>query len=280
MRNIYPLLRHYLIEKTNHLAPPMSRETDYSLAVHLHIFHEEYLNTVIKYFERNRKVSLFISVPNEIFKNELESNLTQVLKLDVRVVPNKGRNFAPLFVEFGEELGKFDLVLHLHSKFHQNSYKRKKWANSLWDHLLLNEMFIETALAYFNERANLGLYYPRDFRWYPHSIGWNGTEAKSKFHFVELAAQIDQAKALKFPIGGMFLTRGANISYISETINSWNLFPAEADNQDEISQGLTLEHSLERLISQVNIYHGYDALIYDCNLRSFLIEPALNNFKN
>jgi hypothetical protein len=194
-------------------------------------------------------------------------------------VPNKGRNFAPLFVEFGEELGRYDLVLHLHSKAYQKSYKRKKWAISLWKHLLLNETSIQTALAYFNSGANLGLYYPRDFRWYPHSVGWSGTEEKSKKYFPELVAQIDKATSLKFPIGGMFLTRGANISYISRVINSWNLFPSESTNQEEISQGLTLEHSLERLISQVNLHNCFDTLIYDCNLKSFIIETADTNFE-
>lgn len=216
--------------------------------------------------------ALYVSVPNEVFKAKLEKNLTLVQKLDVRVVPNKGRNFAPLFVEFGQELGKYDLVLHLHSKSAQKSYKRKKWAFSLWNHLLLDEKFLTAALGYFSEQKDLGLYYPRDFRWYPESIGWSGTESKSKTHFPELALEINQATSLKFPIGGMFLTRGTNIAYISRVINDWKLFPSENTNQDEISQGLTLEHSLERLIAQVNLHQGFDTLIYDCNFKSFIIE--------
>ncbi len=272
--NLNLVLKHLRIKKGNRTEIPILSDNQFSVAVHLHIFHEEYLDKVIRCFRNDENAFLYISVPTDKFRNKLESELTKVGKLDVRIVPNKGRNFAPLFVEFGEELGKFDLVLHLHSKSHQNSFKRKRWAKSLWNHLLIDKKSLEAALSLFNERTNLGLYYSRDFRWYPHSIGWSGTEAKSKFHFPELAIEIDKAKALRFPVGGMFLTRGTNISYISKVINSWDYFPPEAVNTSEISQGLTLEHSLERLIAQVNLHNGFDTLVYDCNYKSFIIEAG------
>jgi lipopolysaccharide biosynthesis protein len=267
------VIKHFGTKKGNLLQLPKKQTKQLKLAIHLHLFHEEYIEKVIKYFEKNKELSLFISVPSDDFKKNLQEKLNQVAKLEIRTVENKGRNFAPLFVEFGEQLGKYDLVLHLHSKAAQNSYKRKKWAESLWDYLLLKEDFLNDALTYFEEMDNIGLYYPRDFRWFPPTNGWDGTDIKSKLFFPELAPSIEVTKEISFPVGGMFLSRGSNISYISSVVNSWDYFPAETSNQYEISKGLTLEHSLERLISQVNSFHGFDSLIYDCNQKTFFIEP-------
>jgi lipopolysaccharide biosynthesis protein len=242
-----------------------------SLAIQIHIFHEEYIPKVAKYFNRLNDSDLFISVPDLRMKHKLESSINRDKKLEIRVVQNKGRNFAPLFVEFGNELSNYDLVLHLHSKSSQNSFKRKKWAISLWNHLLLNDFISQTAVSYFAENHKIGLYFPTDFRWYPKSEGWSGTELLSKKFFPELTNDIESSSDLKFPVGGMFLTRGSNISYISKVIDNWEYFPEEENNQDAIVQGITLEHSLERLIAQVNISQGFDTLIYDCNRKTFEI---------
>ena len=90
------------------------------VAVHCHIFYHDLINefrqhlTVVPF-----AFDVFVSVTTDeaakICERELRK-VTNIRKLKVNVVPNRGRDIAPMFVEFGEELKGYDYIAHIQSK--------------------------------------------------------------------------------------------------------------------------------------------------------------------
>jgi lipopolysaccharide biosynthesis protein len=264
------LLDHYKNDGLIGVYPKKSPKIELSIAIHAHLYYASYIPALVNGVKNFPDASVFVSVTDESTKNKVINALSSRQKYRVEVVPNKGRNFAPLLLSFSEELSKFDLVIHIHSKASYGSFKRKQWAQSLWKNLFLNRRQINKALEFFEQDENVGLYFPIDFRWMPKVLNWDRSEHQAIKNFPEYKSQIESHSKLIYPIGGMFWTRTKNLQLISKNINKWDMFPEEKDNQKEVSSGTTLEHSLERFISVANEINGFTSIIYSSKGRKFL----------
>jgi lipopolysaccharide biosynthesis protein len=264
------LLDHYKNDGLIGVYPKKSPKIELSIAIHAHLYYTSYIPALVNGVKNFPDASVFVSVTDEGTKNKVINALSSRQKYRVEVVPNKGRNFAPLLLSFSEELSKFDLVIHIHSKASYGSFKRKLWAQSLWKNLFLSRRQINKALEFFEQDENVGLYFPIDFRWMPKVLNWDRSEYQAIKNFPEYKSQIESRSKLIYPIGGMFWTRSENLQLISKNINKWDLFPEEKDNQKEVSSGTTLEHSLERFISVANEINGFTSILYASKGRKFL----------
>ena len=79
------------------------------IAIHIHVFYIDMLNIFIKYLENSPYIfDLLISVNSEenknICKQIINNKILQKLnKLIIKIVPNIGRDIAPLLIDFKEE---------------------------------------------------------------------------------------------------------------------------------------------------------------------------------
>ena len=125
----------------NLVAPRTSSNRPVKIAIVLHIFYEDYVDKFCSLISRiDFPVDVFVTTPNTKIANAAEKKLSRtqnVNKVEVALVPNRGRNFAPLFVEFGQEMLKYDIIGHFHSKKSLFSGKEQtEWADYLFNVLL------------------------------------------------------------------------------------------------------------------------------------------------
>lgn len=86
------------------------------IAIHLHIFYVDLIGEFVNYL-RNMPFDydLYVSVVSQdAYEQSIESfrNLPFSKELVVKIVPNQGRDIAPFFCAFGEQLKQYEIVGH------------------------------------------------------------------------------------------------------------------------------------------------------------------------
>jgi len=173
-------------------------------------------------------------------------------RVEVRIIPNRGRDIAPLLTAYASEIAEnYDVVGHLHAKrsVDVDSALGERWREFLWQHLLGDRHpMMDIALSHFADEAKLGLIFPED----RHLCGWD-----DNFEIAEdLAARAKIAGPLpeffNFPIGTMFWARPQALAPLLDLKLDWDDYPEEPITTD----GTTL-HALERLLPFAAQEQGY-----------------------
>ncbi|MBX9301729.1 HAD hydrolase-like protein, partial [Serratia marcescens] len=231
------------------------------VAVHCHIFYHDLINefrqhlTVVPF-----AFDVFVSVTTDeaakICERELRK-VTNIRKLKVNVVPNRGRDIAPMFVEFGEELKGYDYIAHIQSK--KSFYNGGKTVG--WREYLLNGLFGSTSninriFSLFEKNTQLGIIYPQVFSEVPYmAFTWLANRAKG----AELCARIGITMPdgyFDFPAGSMFWARMDAMRPLFDLNLKWEDFPEETGQTDG-----TTAHAIERLLGVLPTALGYESFI-------------------
>jgi len=239
------------------------------VAVCLHVFYADFLDyyrQCLAHFPVN--VDVFISVSDVALKDvaieKLES-LEKVNKIEVVPVPNRGRNFGPMLVEFGQTLLEYDLFCHLHSKKSLYSGRpQTQWADYLGEFLLNDANVIGKAITHMTKDDECGVYYPTSFMMMPDWVNhWlKNKPFKGKF-FDEWGVK-DHSEFIAYPVGGMFWAKPSALKQLLEKEYKYEDFPAEPLPND----GSEL-HALERCIGLLAERNGYKQLFYYPELGRF-----------
>lgn len=274
-----PPLQHYLLYATQTLAPshsepnwmpnrpitaatPFSKKANYAITAH--IFYDDYVDKLfnsLSGFAPN--IDLFIAVPTEEIGQDVQqaaNRNTKINRLDVRVVPNRGRNFGPLLVEFGTALLSYDFFCHLHSKkslFTGSS--QENWGDYLYEYLLQDKQILNRALSIFEESTCYGIYFPTAFsrslpRWATHVLQNKGSMQVCR-DLIGLPAA--SPSFLPYPVGGMFWARSEALRPLLVRNWSYDDFPAEP-----IANDGTILHAIERILVEVVEHQGYKHFAY------------------
>jgi lipopolysaccharide biosynthesis protein len=231
--------------------------------VFVHIHYEEFVDFFVSQLrDFPEDATFFFSVTSEGLRDSLAEQLRKDKRLaEIRVVPNRGRNFAPLLVEYSREISKFDYVLHVHSKrsSHAGNKIGPSWAKSLFENLLTFESLV-TADRLLQENPSVGLIYPdmgKTFRRINHYWGANKRALlKSKFYSATSVEPLWKLP-LAYPIGGMFFARTAALNELLEFEWKYEMFPEENGQLDG-----TLQHAIERYVGFVATHNGYEHGIF------------------
>ncbi len=177
----------------------------------------------------------------------------------VKVVANRGRNFAPLLVHFGEELRQHHLVLHLHTKksLHAGA-ERLDWRG----HLLrcLTGPAIAAHLDLFRTQPEVGVIQPSIFPLMPPwSAHWLGNVDNGRKVFQRCG--LDRSLVggyVDYPVGGMFWARVNALTPLLDAGFRVEDFEVECGQTDR-----TLAHAIERTIVSAAAAAGYCFVEYD-----------------
>ncbi len=232
------------------------------IAVCLHIFYDDFIDyyaTCLKDFPN--QVDLFISVSDEKFIALIDERLTSlrtVNKTEVRVVPNRGRNFGPMLVEFSKELLEYDLFCHLHSKKSLYSGRQQtQWADYLGEYLLNDKHVIKQVLNQFDSDPQCGIYYPTSFWMMPLWVNhWLKNKSFSNKMIDEWGIEL-KSDFLPYPVGGMFWARPIALKQLLDKNYQYENFPEEPLPND----GSEL-HALERALGLLAEKNGFKQLFY------------------
>lgn len=260
----------------------VSEIKELKIAVCLHVFYEDFIDYYVhclNHFPTNVDVYISLSKP-EFVDTAVErfGTVKNVKNIKTAVVPNRGRNFGPMLVEFAQDLQEYDLFCHLHSKKSLYSgTEQKQWANYLGEYLLKDNQVITRMLNQFVEDPECGIYYPTSFWMMPDWVNhWLKNKSFSSALVKEWGLDIN-TEFLAYPVGGMFWARPAALTQLLDKEYQYEDFPEEPLPND----GSEL-HALERCIGLLAEKNGYKQLFYYPSLGKFTYQQdfMFSNYVN
>lgn len=227
-----------------------------------HVFYGDLIDELAEYLARVPvPFCLFVSVMDEASRQCAQARFSQLEKLarlEIKVVPNRGRDIAPMLVAFREEVLSLDVVGHIHTK--KSLYtggERQDWRRYLLDSLLGSEERIARHLGRFQADPSLGILYPETFPGLP---GWAHTWLGNLDTCRELAGRlgidVEAGRYFDYPAGSMFWARVDALGPLFALKLDLHDFPEERGQTDG-----TLQHAVERLLVSVVRSRGFIAAI-------------------
>ncbi|PPT83625.1 polysaccharide biosynthesis protein [Xanthomonas arboricola pv. zantedeschiae] len=200
---------------------------------------------------------LLVSVMDETAAaqaRERFSKLPQIQKLEIRVVPNRGRDIAPLLVTFREQILALDVVGHLHTK--KSLYtgsEQGEWRRYLVSSLMGSPERIAWQLGMFQAEPRLGMLYPASYEEVPlWAHTWLSNFEVCRTLAQRLGFDIDASEYIDFPAGSMFWAKVDALRSLYALNLELEDFPEERGQIDG-----TLHHAVERIFVAVVRHQQY-----------------------
>ena len=227
--------------------PKRSSLNHTKVALHLHAYYPHLLPEIIERLELNEtRPDLFVSVKDQLSKKQVLDTLADYTGnvVEVRIVPNRGRDIGPLLTAFGRVLTEnYDLIGHIHTK--QSLELKDPAFTSGWKNFLLENLLgghsggkmADTILSAMTSDPEIGIVFPDD----PNAIGWSANRSIAE----KIALQFGLTElpdAFNFPVGTMFWIRASLFKRFVELDLDWEDYPSEPLPYDG-----SMLHALERL---------------------------------
>lgn len=179
----------------------------------------------------------------------------------IKVVVNRGRNFAPLLLDFRDEVLAHEVVLHLHTKKSLYSGgEATTWRSHLLDHLLASPAAVDAILSRFLDVPATGVVQPPTFPGLPHWANhWLANAGRGREILNRMGIDPSLGRGyVDYPVGGMFWARTAALRPLYDLGLTIDDFEPEAGQTDR-----TLAHTIERSVSWSAIAAGYEFVEFD-----------------
>jgi FMN phosphatase YigB (HAD superfamily) len=249
---------HHLSDQEPFLAPAPLSQLRLKTGVMLHVFYPDLIDEFAQSLQHMPVgYDLLVSVMDEAAAVQVRdrfSRLPRVDKLDIRIVPNRGRDIAPLLVTFREQVLALDVVGHLHTK--KSLYtgsEQGQWRRYLVSSLMGSPERIAWQLGMFQAEPRLGMLYPES---YERVLLWAHTWL-SNFSVCRALAQrlgfdISPSEYIDFPAGSMFWAKVDALRPLYALDLELKDFPEEHGQIDG-----TLHHAVERIFVAVVRHQQY-----------------------
>ena len=238
-------------------------EVSKSIAVHLHLFYVDLLEEFIWYLNNMPyQFDLFISVMEDADVMYIERRCKKIKncgKTIIKKVPNRGRDIAPLYVHFREEIEKYDYFLHMHSK--KSLYTGNEqvgWRQMSLDSLLGSPEIIKKIFSIFEQKTDAGLIFPEYYESFcMFHCSWL-TNAIIGEQFLKRIPAENESMMFHYPAGSFFWARTEAVRPLFDMRLQLTDFPEERGQVDT-----TTAHVLERAIAVVASNRGYHGYLID-----------------
>jgi hypothetical protein len=245
---------HSLAVPITHLIvqPPLDART----AVIIHLFYEELAGEFRRYVENiPGQVDVFISTCCDLNKRIIEAVFSDWPngRIDVRAIPNRGRDIAPKLVAFKDIYHAYEIVLHLHSKCSTHAPELHAWRHFLLENMLGTREVASTVLQLFATMPSLGIVASQHFEPIRRHLGWGPNFSIAQGLASRMGIELSEDRVLDFPSGSMFWARSAALKPLLDLGLDLDDFPLESGQNDG-----TLAHAIERLYFHVCERAGYD----------------------
>lgn len=205
----------------------------------------------------------FVSTTSERGRAEAVRALRRVptlSRLDVRVVPNRGRDIAPFLVTFAQEIRSLDYVCHVHGKKSvRTGVEQAAWRRHLHDALLGSEERVRAIFAAFRLDSALGMVHPAPGPFVPYwAHGWLGARHIGEPLVARLGVDVPADCTFDVAAGSMLWARVAALRPLLDLGLRLEDFPPEEGQRDG-----TLQHAIERAFVHVARAAGYRARVVE-----------------
>ena len=244
------------------------------VAIVAHVFYPDYIPRLKARFDRLPfPFDLFVTVPSQAIAKMASNTFEGQIRgnFEARIVPNRGRNFAPMLVEFGRDLLKYDALIHVHSKKSLYSGgERVEWSNFLLDGILSPGASSVQRNVLTSKNLRVGLSFPKTPPGVPFWANhWLKNVGGGQRLNDLLGLNLTTHGMVTYPMGGMFWVKPAAIRQILEFEWTYDLFEPETGQTDG-----TLSHAIERFIAPLCVDNGYRSIAYDPEAQKILLDKA------
>lgn len=220
----------------------------HKIAIHLHLYYLDLLDYFINYlnympYEYDLYISIVNGADKEYVTKEFQNKLKKMNAICVEQVPNKGRDIAPLIIQFGKRLLKYDYIAHIHSKKSIHNNKLNTWLDEIMGTLFGSEQNIKNIITLLS--SGIKFVYPENKyeNVMYHNCGWSGNyRVAEKVLGKYTKLNISDFEYVDFPQGFMFWSK-------RDALNDFLSLPLEYKSfeSEPIGSDGTLAHALERL---------------------------------
>lgn len=261
------------------------------VALMVHVYYLDLLEEMEAYLGNMPwAYDLLVSVTNEDAEAQVRerfASLPHLHALHIKVLPNKGRDIAPLLAGFNRELRGYDYIGHLHTK--KSLYTGSEqvgWRHHIYDHLLGSPTLVRQLFWQLSHDERLGMVYPRLSENIPHSaMTWLSNKGVGQALCQRLGIAFDPAAYFSYPAGSMFWAKRDALMPLLNLNLGYADFPPEEGQNDG-----TLHHATERLFSLTCRRQGLcSAVIYldtqrlrendDFNLHQYFNAPVSDKIR-
>ncbi|SDA35271.1 Haloacid dehalogenase-like hydrolase [Methylobacterium sp. UNC378MF] len=246
--------------------PVVLREsTTARIVVVVHAFYVDVFEELLPHLVRAiPQFDLLISTNEPTKKSAIEAVAGRaglVRRCRVVLTENRGRNFGPLVAVFGQDILRYDYVLHVHTKKSLFSGSEQvRWRDEIYRTLFANAACAAIALSLLEEDSKIGLFFPETSA---HIVYWAHTWLANIGTGHSLLARLGLPydgfdEYLDYPVGGMFWARVDALRPLLTAGLTLADFPEEHGQTDG-----TLAHAVERVIPLVCRAQGYRAVCFD-----------------
>jgi lipopolysaccharide biosynthesis protein len=169
--------------------------------------------------------------------------------VEIRIVPNRGRDIAPKLIAFSEVYAVYDLLLFVHSK---RTIRRRndgstwdegqEWRRYLLHNLVGSAQVVSSILAAFRHDPRLGIILAQHWEPIRDYIDWHHVFLAARDLARRMGLGLTAGHVIDFPSGSMFWARPAALKPMLDLGLRDDDFPVEDGQLDG-----TLAHVLERL---------------------------------
>ncbi|MBK8824010.1 MAG: hypothetical protein IPN58_15820 [Anaerolineales bacterium] len=242
----FQIVPYYL--DSNPTAEITPAQKDPKIAVHFHLHYRDMLDQCVNYLNNIPfKFDLYVSITEKNDPNEISTFLQKHVRLlnsvTLRKVPSRGRDLAPLIVEFGKDLLKYDFVAHIHTKKSPHNLYLQGWFEDIMDTLLGSQSSVHQIINLLSGDAKF-VYPAPNRKIVTNENGWGDNYNLAKDLLPKLLGEtIDAYPLVEFPQGSMFWAKSTALKKFLNLSLTYNDFPAAPIPGDE-----TMMHVLERIL--------------------------------
>ena len=240
-----PLAADWSVAVPFGFAPAPVAAPEPKLAVVCHLFHTS-VAAELRFYARNLPTGtgLFLSTDTQPKADDLRAAFADWDRgpVEVRVMPNRGRDIAPKLVGFADVHANHDLVLHLHSKMSTHAAFLRPWRSYLFETLLGSPEIVASVMDAFARLPDLGMVAPQHFEAIRRWLDWRGNFDTAHGLAARMGIALSPSRAVDFPSGSMFWARPAALRPLLDLRLSFADFPVEGEQVDD-----TPAHAIERL---------------------------------
>lgn len=221
-----------------------------SIAIHAHVYYPELAEEFATCFAAMPfAYDLYVSVADEQGLAACRKAFAALPKRDqlqVEIVPNRGRDIAPMLCAFGARLQGYDFIAHVHSKKSEyNQGATRGWRPYLLDSLFGSEDRLKRIFSLLDSGA--GIVFPQCFADVPYvASSWLANRATAAAWCHRLGIRRFPGGYFDFPVGSMFWARSEALRPLFAAGVTLEDFESELGQTDG-----TLAHAVERLIGVV-----------------------------
>ena len=177
--------------------------------------------------------------------------------VDIRMVPNRGRDFAPLLTTFGPTLLRdYDIVGHVHTKKTvdvADAAMIHRWRTFLVENMLGSKSaMVDLIIGRMAEDPMIGMVFPDE----PNFVGWGRNRPFAESLRARLGLSSELPQHFVFPVGTMFWARVDALRPLIELGLAAGDYPPEPLPYDG-----SMLHALERLLPFVAQQQGYRCVL-------------------